>query len=77
MEKKRKSIKSKVETKYWECTHKFGIEVPKDVKGANKIDQEIGNTLWQDAIALEIKNVRIAFEFVLSMSWSLFPRIVL
>ena len=31
-------------------------------KDAIRIDQENDNTLWQDAIALEMKNVRIAFE---------------
>ena len=62
MEKKRKSIISKAKTKYSERTHKFGIEVPKNVKDAKRIDSENSNTLWQDAIALEMKNVRIAFE---------------
>ena len=60
--KKRDSIISKAKTKYWERTHKFGIEIPKNVKDAIRIDQENDNTLWQDAIALEMKNVRIAFE---------------
>lgn len=59
---KRASIISKAATKYWDRTHKFGIEVPKSVKEAIRIDKENGNTLWQDAIALEMKNVRIAFE---------------
>ena len=62
VEKKRKSIIFKAKTKYWERTHKFGIEVPKNVKDAKRIDSENGNTLWQDAIALEMKNIRIAFE---------------
>ena len=35
---------------------------PKNVKEAREIDQENGNRLWQDAIDLEMKNVRIAFE---------------
>ena len=59
---KRASIISKAATKYWDRTHKFGIEVPKSVKDAIRIDQDNGNTLWQDAIALEMKNVRVAFE---------------
>jgi len=62
VKRKRASIISKAATKYWDRTHKFGIEVPKSVKDAIRIDQSNGNTLWQDAIALEMKNVRIAFE---------------
>ena len=43
---KRASIISKAATKYWDRTHKFGIEVPKSVKEAIRIDKENGNTLW-------------------------------
>ena len=43
-------------------THKFGIRVPKNVEEATAIDQENGNTLWTDAIAKEMKNVRVAFD---------------
>ncbi len=60
---KRASIISKATTtKYLDRTHKFGIEIPKSVKDAIRIDKDNGNTLWQDAIALEMKNVRMAFE---------------
>ncbi len=31
VQKKRDSIISKATTKYWECTHKYGIEIPKSV----------------------------------------------
>ena len=59
--KKKKHIISKATTKYWERTHKYGIEIPKTVQDAMRIDRENGNTLWQDAISLEMKNVRVAF----------------
>ena len=59
---KRQAIISKGKTKCWERTHKYGIEVPKNVQDAIRIDKENNNTLWQDAITLEMKNVRIAFE---------------
>jgi hypothetical protein len=42
--------------------HKYGIRIPKNVKEAIEIDKENGNTLWMDAIKLEMRNVRIAFE---------------
>ena len=61
VKKKRQAIIYNAKTKYWKCTHKFGIEVPKNVKDIIKIDKENNNALWQDAIALEMKNVRLTF----------------
>ena len=60
--KKRKAIISKVKSKYWTKTHKYGIRIPKTVKQAKAIDATNGDTLWWDAICEEMKNVRIAFE---------------
>jgi hypothetical protein len=60
--KKRDRILSKTKTKYWLRTHKFGIRIPKSVAEALEIDKANGNTLWWDAIAQEMKNVRPAFE---------------
>ena len=60
--KKRIAIISKVKSKYWQKTHKYGIRVPKNAHEAWKIDAEDENTLWQDAISMEMKNNRIAFE---------------
>jgi hypothetical protein len=60
--KKRDRIISKVKSKYWIRTHKYGIRIPKSGRGAIEIDQENGNTLWWDALILEMKNVRPAFE---------------
>ena len=34
--------------------YKFGVQVPRNTKEALKLNQENGNTLWQDAMALEI-----------------------
>jgi hypothetical protein len=60
--KKRERILSKIKAKYWQRTHKFGIRVPKTVEQAQAIDKENGDTLWWDAILMEMKNVRPAFE---------------
>ncbi len=51
-------------TRYLKRTHKFGIEVPKTVKEALALDCKNGNTLWADAIAKEMKEVRIAFNIL-------------
>jgi hypothetical protein len=56
--KKRTWILSKVKTKYWQRTHKFGIRIPKTVAQAQQIYKESGDTLWWDAILMEMRNVR-------------------
>jgi hypothetical protein len=60
--KKRNRIIAKVKSKYWNCTHKFGIRIPKSVKEAREIDAENGNTYWWDAILKEMRNVRPALK---------------
>ena len=41
-------------------SHKFGIEVPTSVEHALRLDAQNGNTHWADAIAAEMKEVRVA-----------------
>ncbi len=41
--------------------HKFVIECPKTVEDVLELDKSNGNTMWADAIAKEMKNVRVAF----------------
>ena len=60
--KKRNKIINKVKSKYWARTHKYGIRVPKTIAQAMEIDKENGNTLWMDAVKLEMKNVLVAFD---------------
>ena len=55
--KKRNNILAKIKYKYWICTHKYGIEIPKNVKRAKEIDQFNHNTLWWDAIMRDMRNV--------------------
>jgi hypothetical protein len=45
-------------------THKFGIAIPRNVDKAMRLDKENGNTLWADAIAKEMRNVRVAFKIL-------------
>ena len=63
--KKRDRIISLVKrrsARYHKRTHKFGIELPKTVEEAYAIDKATGTTFWRDAIELEMKNVRVAFD---------------
>lgn len=55
--KKCERIISAVNSQYHKRTHKFGIRLPKTIKEALQLDQENSNTLWQDAIAKEMRNV--------------------
>jgi hypothetical protein len=60
--KRRNRIISKVKSRYWKTTHKFGIRLPHSVQQALQIDEETGTDLWRRAIEREMKNVRPAFE---------------
>ena len=61
--KKRDRIISKVKTRYWKRTHKFGIELPKTIEEALEIDRRTGTDFWKKAIEREMKNVMPAFHF--------------
>ena len=62
--RKRDRIIAAVNSRVKKVTHKYGIEVPKSVKDAIRIDKANGNTYWQDALAKEMKNVGIAFKIL-------------
>ncbi len=65
--KKRDRIISRVRKRnprYLKRMHKVGIELPKTVKEAFELDRKNGNTLWADAIAKEMKDVRVAFSIL-------------
>lgn len=61
--RKRDRIISKVKTRYWKRTHKYGIELPHSVEEALRIDERTGTTFWRDAIEKEMKNAGLAFDF--------------
>ena len=58
----RDSIISKLKSKYWRTSHKFGIQFPKTVKEAYTIESKLWNDFWTKAIAIETTNVRISSE---------------
>ena len=60
--KKKQRIISKIKSKYWSRTTKFGIRIPKTVEEAEALDHANQNTFWMDAVREEMKNVRAAFE---------------
>ena len=60
--KKRDRIISSIKQRLVKKSHKFGVRVPKNVAETHTLDKENNSTLWQDAIAKEMKNVRVAFD---------------
>jgi hypothetical protein len=60
--RRRNRMISKVKSRYWKTSHKFGIQLPHSVQQALMIDEETGTNLWRRAIEREMKNVRPAFE---------------
>ena len=58
------SLVKKRSARYLKKTHKFGVQVPKSQRHAMELDKQNGNTFWQDSIAKEMKNVRVAFKIL-------------
>jgi hypothetical protein len=61
---KRSRIIAAVTKRYHKQTHKFGIKVTKSWNYCVRLDKENGDTLWQDAVRKEMKNIRIAFQIL-------------
>jgi hypothetical protein len=55
--KKRIRIIAHVTKQYHKRTHRFGIEVPNSWDDCVSLDKYNGNTLWQDVVRKEMKNV--------------------
>lgn len=45
-------------------THKYGVQVPTSVEEAFELDAANGNTLWQDALALEMSSIGAAIRIL-------------
>ena len=58
------SLVRKRNPRYLKRTHKFGIKLPKTVKEAFELDKKSGNTLWADAIAKELRDIRVTFSIL-------------
>jgi hypothetical protein len=60
--KRRNRIISKVKSRYWKMTHKFGIRLPKSVEEALEIDRTTNTDLWRKAINKEMSRVKVAWK---------------
>jgi hypothetical protein len=64
MLRKRNVIVLAVNSRLWETSHKYGIELPRSVKEALEIDPKNGNTFLEDSLTKEMSNVCVAFEIL-------------
>ena len=62
--REREVILAAVKNQIRRTTHKYGIEIPRDVEHAHEIDARNGNTLWRDALKKEMYNIGVAFEIL-------------
>jgi hypothetical protein len=62
--RKRDVIVSAISSRVRKSSHKYGIEIPRSVEEAKRIDAKNGNTFWMDAIRKEMGNVGVAFEIL-------------
>ena len=60
--RKKSAIIAAVKGRAKRKTHKYGIEIPQSVEDAFRIDKENGNTLWQDALVLEVNELWVALD---------------
>jgi hypothetical protein len=61
--RKHDHIIQKVNARYWQRTHKYGILVPKTVDEALMLEKETGTNFWAVAIKKEMNAIKSAFEF--------------
>ena len=60
--KKHQAIVTKVKSRYWRTSHKFGVKLPHSVEEAYKLDKKNGNDNWCKAIEKEMSCIHVAFE---------------
>ena len=62
--RKRDRIISAVNACVKHITHKYGVEIPCNIKEAYALDVKNDNILWRDAINKEMKNLKVAFDIM-------------
>ena len=62
--RKREVILAAVKNRIRKTTHKYGIEIPRDIEHAHEIDSRNGNIMRRDALKKEMYNVGVAFEIL-------------
>ena len=63
--RKRDVIISSVRSRIKKMNHKYGVQVPKTIEEAYKLDEANNNHLWRHAIDREMENLKVAFDILL------------
>ena len=45
-----------------ELIYKYGVKIPRSIEHSREIDKRNKNTLWMDALKIEMDNVEVAFD---------------
>lgn len=62
--RKRDRIISAVTSRVIKNSHKYGVEIPRTIEEAYKLDEKNGNSFWRDAINREMENLKVAFDIL-------------
>ena len=62
--RKRDNIVSAINVRVKKTNHKYGIQIPRTIDEAYKIDKENNNNLWRAAIDREMENLKVAFDIL-------------
>jgi len=62
--RRRDMIIAGINSRVRRITHKYGIEVPRTIEEALRIDRANGEKHWQKAIDKEIKNLKVAYDIL-------------
>ena len=62
--KHRDRVIAKVKSRSKKKTHKYGIQIPRNVREAYELDTANKNTYWADAISAEMTENRVAFDIL-------------
>ena len=60
--RKRINMISRVKSRYWKRTHRYGIKIPKNYKHVMHLYEQNGTNLWRLAWEKDMKNVQVAFD---------------
>lgn len=62
--RKRDVIIGSVKARFRRLTHKYGVELPRNIQHARELDTANKNTYWMDALQKEMRNIGLGLEIL-------------
>ena len=62
--RKRDRIISAVKSRTVRVSHNYGIEIPRSISEAFRLDEKNRDTFWRDAVNKEMENLKVAFDIL-------------